>query len=242
MVDEPLGDGLPAGAFLVEAAPGANDQVTSLAGKLGLSFTGLDARPEIRSAPLRRPRVGLYKAWHSRVDDQGWSLWVLEEHGFAVDTLHDADIRGGDLTRYDAIVLPNQPGQEILLGNLPGTMPAAFIGGIGAEGAAALKRFAESGGTLIAFDEATDLPIDQFGLPVRNAVADLDSQQFFIPGSLIRAVVDTGMKSVDLMNYTCDGDLFTACRDGARAAASRPFRLPSRMSTWSCATRRTIFS
>jgi hypothetical protein len=191
VVDDPLGDGMPAGTFLVQAAPGVRDEVTSLAHDLGVSFIGLDARPGAPSVPLRQPRVGLYKAWHSRVDDQGWSLWVLEEHGFAVDTLHDADIRGQDLTRYDVIVLPNQPGQEILLGNLPGTMPEAFVGGIGAEGAAALKRFVEAGGTLIAFDEATDLPIDQFGLPVRNAVAGLDPQQFFIPGSLIRAVVDT---------------------------------------------------
>ncbi len=191
VAEEPVADDLPAGTFLVEAAPGAGDQVATIALETGLTFIGLDVRPQVLATPLGRPRVGLYKAWHSRVDDQGWTLWVMEEHGFAVDTLHDADIRAGDLGRYDAIVLPNQTGQEILLGNLPGTMPEAYVGGIGAEGAAALKRFVEGGGTLIAFDEATDLPVDQFGLPVRNAVEGLDPQRFFIPGSLIRGVVDT---------------------------------------------------
>ena len=46
-----------------------------------------------------------------------------------------------NLSAYDAIVLPNHPGQEILLGNAPGTMPDEYVGGVGAEGAAQLKRF-----------------------------------------------------------------------------------------------------
>lgn len=54
-----------------------------------------------------------------------------------------------------------------------------------------LQRFVRGGGTLIAFDQATDLPIEQFGLPVRNAVAGLPPEEFFIPGSLIRMDVDT---------------------------------------------------
>ena len=33
--------------------------------------------------------------------------------------------------------------------------------------------------------------IEQFGLPVKNVVADLSSKEFFIPGSLIKTVVDT---------------------------------------------------
>jgi len=53
-----------------------------------------------------------------------------------------------------------------------------------------LKRYVEGGGTLIAFDQATDLPMDHFGIPVRNSVAGLAPQEFFVPGSLIRTDVD----------------------------------------------------
>jgi hypothetical protein len=180
-----------AGTFVVAAGDGAAEQVRGLATDLGVSFTGLGTSPGVSLSELRRPRVGLYKPWHSRVDDQGWTLWLLEQYDFAVDTLHDADVRHGYLSAYDAIVLPNHPGQEILQGNLPGTMPEEFVGGIGAEGTAQLKSFVAGGGTLIAFDEATDLPMDHFGIPVRNSVGSLPPRDFFIPGSLIRTDVDT---------------------------------------------------
>ena len=79
----------------------------------------------------------------------------------------------------------------MLNGHEFGTMPAAYVGGLGLEGTLALKQYTEQGGTLIALDEASDFVIDQFGLPVRNAVAGLSSDDFFIPGSLIQMKVDT---------------------------------------------------
>jgi len=181
----------PGGTFIVTGGGAAGDVVRTAARELGLDFAALSAAPTVATDGLRLPRVGLYKAWHSRVDDQGWTLWLMEQFDFPVDTLHDATIRAGDLSAYDAIILPNHPGGEILRGNAPGTMPDQYVGGIGSEGAAQLERFVKEGGTLIAFDASTDLPIDQFGLPVRNAVAGLPSEDFFIPGSLIRADVDT---------------------------------------------------
>ena len=187
---EESGRTIPAGAFVVRAGPGVAEAVESLAGELGLDFIGIAATPTAM-VELRSPRVGLYKPWHSRVDDQGWTLWLMEQYQFPVDTLHDADIRAGDLSAFDAIILPNHPGQEILLGNLPGTMPDEYVGGLGAQGAGALEQFVLEGGTLIAFDASTDFPIDQVGLPVRNSVAGLPPEQFFIPGSLIRTEIDT---------------------------------------------------
>ena len=181
----------PAGTFLVAAGVGTGDAVRAAARELGVDFHGVASRPDAGLSELRRPRVGLYKAWHSRVDDQGWTLWLMEQHDFAVDTLHDRDIQRGDLAGYDAIILPNHPGQEILQGNAPGTMPEEFTGGLGTVGVTQLKRYVEGGGTLIAFDESTSLPMDHFGIPVRDAVGDLPPEEFFIPGSLIRTTVDT---------------------------------------------------
>ena len=183
---------LAAGTFIVRATgSGLNETVQSLAREFGLQFVGLGSSPDAEAEELRLPQVGLYKAWHERVDDQGWTLWMMEQNEFPVDTLHDADIRSGDLSQYDAIILPNHPGDQILLGNLPGTMPDEYVGGLGAAGAEALKRFVEAGGTLIAFDASTDFPIDQFGLPIRNSVAGIPRERFFIPGSLIRTDINT---------------------------------------------------
>lgn len=185
------GSSVAAGSFVVRAGSGVSDAVEAIAREFGLDFVGLESAPQVGMEELRLPRVGIYKAWHTRVDDQGWSLWMMEQYEFPVDTLHDAEIRSGDLSSYDAIILPNHPGDQILLGYLPGTMPDEYVGGLGAEGAAALKRFVQAGGTLLAFDASTDFPIDQFGLPVRNAVEGIPRERFFIPGSLIRTDVST---------------------------------------------------
>ncbi len=181
----------PAGTFVIEDIGNTRERVEAVARELGLDFVGLSDRPTVDLQPLRLPRVGLYKAWASRVDDQGWTLWLLENYEFPVDTLHDVDIRTGDLAQYDAIVFPNQSAESIFRGNLEGTMPAEFVGGVGAEGTAALKRFVQQGGTLVALDQATDFPIEHFNLPVRNVVEGLAPEDFFIPGSLIRMKVES---------------------------------------------------
>ena len=64
-------------------------------------------------------------------------------------------------------------------------MPAELTGGIGVEGAAALKRYVENGGWVLAWDRASDFAIATFGLPLRNNVRNLREEDFFIPGSLV---------------------------------------------------------
>jgi hypothetical protein len=126
----------------------------------------------------------MYKSWEPNMDE-GWTRWLLERYEFPLDTLHDADIRGQDLSRYDAVILPSASSEEMLHGHAPGTMPPEYGGGLGVEGAAALKAYVQQGGTVIALDDASDFAIDQFGLPVRNVVRNVPDSDFFIPGSLI---------------------------------------------------------
>ena len=64
-------------------------------------------------------------------------------------------------------------------------MPAEYTGGLGIEGASALKRYVQRGGTVLAFDGASNFAIQQFGLPVRDVIGALRSEDFFIPGSLL---------------------------------------------------------
>jgi hypothetical protein len=177
------------GTFVVEAGAATRERVESLAGELGLEFTGIDRPPEGALRAIRRPRVGIYQSWVANMDE-GWTRWLLERYEFPYDTLHDAEIRAGDLAAYDAIILADQSAARILNGHAPGTMPPEFVGGVGVEGAAALKRYVEAGGSLVALDGAADFAIEQFGLPVRNAVANVPDDAFFIPGSLVRLRVD----------------------------------------------------
>ncbi len=178
-----------AGAILIESKGRDTVNGVKSMADLGLDFAGISSKPSTELVPLREARIGLYKSWMSNMDE-GWTRWLLESYDFAVETLHDEDIRAGDLSRFDAVLLPDQSPDDIMNGHPPGTMPDEYVGGLGLEGALALKQFVDQGGTLVALDHASDFVIDQFGLPVRNVVSDVSPREFFIPGSLIRTKVD----------------------------------------------------
>ena len=79
----------------------------------------------------------------------------------------------------------------ILHGHSHLTMPEKFTGGLGLEGAMALKNYVENGGRIVALDESSEFVIEHFGLPVTNALDNISSSQFFIPGSLVGIDIDT---------------------------------------------------
>jgi len=140
---------------------------------------------------LHTPRVGVYKSYLAPMDE-GWTRYVLEEFSVPYTSLENKDIRAGNLrARFDAIVLPDQTADAIVDGHPPGSMPPEYVGGIGFEGVAALRAFVEAGGTLIAVDGASELPIQYFRIPVRNALDGVRSTEFYCPGSLLKMTIDT---------------------------------------------------
>jgi hypothetical protein len=177
------GERFPAGTFVIQGA--GRTQLEGLAKELGLAFQGLAAAPGVPLEPLAAPRVGLYKSYVANMPE-GWTRWLLTSYQFNFKNLSDADVRRGDLSGFDIIVLPDQSAEQILSGHAPGTMPPEYVGGLGVEGALSLKRWVERGGWLLAFDQSSDFAIAQLGLPLRNVVAGLRPQEFFIPGSLVR--------------------------------------------------------
>jgi hypothetical protein len=177
------------GAYVIRAGTVTPERLDSLATALGIDFVGIRREPRSTALALELPRVGVYKSWMAS-SDEGWTRWMLDTYEFAVDTLHDAEIREADLSRYHAIILPDQRAESILHGHEPGSRPAGMTGGIGLEGMLRLKRYIEDGGRLIAFDGSAQLLIDQLALPVRNVVEGLPSEQFFVPGTLLALEVD----------------------------------------------------
>ena len=193
----------PAGSFVVT---GEQALMEALANEYGLEFMGLMAKPEVQLTKIHLPKVGLYKSWVPNMDE-GWTRFVMDEYAFDTDTLHDADIKSVDLSKYDAIILPSQEAKSILHGHTPLQMPEKFTGGVGLEGSLALSNYVKNGGTLLAFDAASDFVIEQFGLPLKDAVEGVDSKDFFIPGSLIKTGIDTtnplafGMKDTVAVSF-----------------------------------------
>ena len=140
--------------------------------------------------------------------DEGWTRWLLEQFGFAFTSVHNSDIQAGGLhDKYDSIVIPDQAANSIENGHRTGTMPPEYVGGLGPQGAEALKQFAEAGGTLIFLNGATEYATSRLGVqgktvtPVRAGTGgDPDptgrdrvagSADFYSPGSLLNVKVDT---------------------------------------------------
>jgi hypothetical protein len=176
-----------AGTLLVPAS--ARRFVAPLARELGLRVRAVRARP--RALRLRRPRVGLYRSWVPSMDE-GWTRFVFErEMAVAYDALRDHEVRAGDLRRrFDAIVLPDQAPAALRNGHGKGSMPEEYVGGLGAEGIAALRDFVEQGGTLVALDSASLFAVDELRLPVKNVLAGVAPADFFCPGSILATRAD----------------------------------------------------
>jgi hypothetical protein len=132
----------------------------------------------------------VYKGWEPNADE-GWTRWVLEQYEFPYTSVLDADIRAGSLrAKFDVILLPDARHGQMVNGFASGTMPPDYVGGMGANGVAHLLQFVADGGTLVAQDSATELPLAAMHLPVRNVVAGIRSTDFYIPGTLLRLTVD----------------------------------------------------
>jgi hypothetical protein len=158
--------------------------------------------------------------------DEGWTRLVLEQFGFQYKSLMDAEIKSGALeTKYDAIILPSDsinamtgepqaggPGGGGGVG--PQRTPPEYRSGFGADGVKALQAFVQKGGTLVTFAQAGDLPIQRFGLPLRNVVATLPSKDFWCPGSTLRVKFDNlnplayGMPSEGLATFLAGSQVY----------------------------------
>ncbi|HTM49086.1 MAG TPA: M14 metallopeptidase family protein [Bryobacteraceae bacterium] len=180
------------------------ERVENFARQFGITVQLQEQAPGRMLYELKQPRVALYQPWIANAD-QGWTEWLLDHYGLAHTLIHNDDFRKGDLRRrFDTLILASQTAVSILHGFRDGEYSAEragrrliaaqrpeYVGGIGIEGLAHLDRFVRDGGTLIALDSATELPIEYFALPVKNVARGEGESSFYSPGSILRVNVDT---------------------------------------------------
>ena len=137
------------------------------------------------------PRIAMYQPWTGGNMDEGWTRWVLEQYEFDLTSIHNDDIRAGNLRqRFDVVILADQDPRQIVEGyNAPQIRPE-YRGGIGDAGVGHLKAFVAQGGTLVTMGNACDLAIEKLPIPVRDLKRGLTRDQHFAPGAILRVEVD----------------------------------------------------
>ena len=137
----------------------------------------------------RARRIAIFQNMSPSMDE-GWTRWVFDQYKIPFTRVTARDIRAGNLaSRFDAIIIPDQAPRAIARGPV-GAAPDSLKGGIGDVGAAALGAFVDAGGTLLAFNDASDYAIEALGLPVKNALTGVRPSDFYAPGSIIRVELD----------------------------------------------------
>ncbi len=181
----------PAGTIVASGGKDLPAAIAEIARSLGIDAVAADVAVTAKGIRLRAPRTALYQPWGGNMDE-GWTRWLLEQHEFPFVTLRPEDLRKGEAAgRFDAVIFPDMPVEQILQGLTARNVPEEYRGGIGDSGVKALRSFVERGGTLITLGRSSALPIDRFAAPYRNALEGVSREEFFCPGSILRVLVDT---------------------------------------------------
>jgi hypothetical protein len=186
----------PAGTVFLDATAA---KAAAQAAAPGTEPAPIPQIPSKGTDTLTAPRVGIYKPWLASIDE-GWTRFVLEKYGFEPKSLDNKQVRAGQLSAaFDVIVLPDVDKDVITSGKPPRRegairyfpeMPPDYAGGLEKEGAKALTDFVEQGGEIVALASSSEYLIDQFNVPVRNALGR--GSDFACPGALLRARVEGG--------------------------------------------------
>jgi hypothetical protein len=200
------GKSLGTGAIWVPASAAVRPILDKAAKELGIPVYALPKAPSGDALKLKPIRVGLYDSYGGSMPS-GWTRWLFEQYEMPFQVVYPSMLDAGDLkSKFDVIVF--------VAGTLGGGR-----GGRGGRGSAnvpeeyramvgrvsenitvpALKKFVESGGTLVTIGSSTNGAVTDFALPVTGYLTEmgadgrehaLPADKFYIPGSLLKMNVD----------------------------------------------------
>ena len=195
-----------AGAFYLETD---RSTVERLATEKGLSFVGVERRPQGNAMELEPVKIALWDQYGGSMPS-GWTRMILEDFEFDFDVLFPPDFDGGDLDDYDVLLfedgaIPSVEPQGGGRGGFggrgpdPSTIPPDLrrrLGSVTAEQTVPrILDFVREGGAAIAIGSSANLAYHA-GLPVRNHLVEngqpLTREQYFTPGSVLDMKVEGG--------------------------------------------------
>ena len=146
---------------------------------------------------LKPARIGLYDQYGG-LAPSGWTRWLFERFEFPFEVVYPQTLDAGNLNRkYDVLVLTDGAFRKGARGGpqpAPSSIPAEYRAWLGRitedKTIPQLKQFVQGGGSLVTIGSSTGMA-ELLGVPVGDPLAGLSREQFYVPGSLMRAKIDT---------------------------------------------------
>jgi hypothetical protein len=189
------GSSYPAGTIVLEGLQDA----AGLARAHAVAMTGLRQRPTVALDQLTEPRIALYKPWQASMDE-GWTRFVLDQYGFTSTTVDNKRIKDGKIGKdFNVLLIADITKDVIVEGKYKpeegqmkysAELPPEYSGGITKEGVKNVREFVEQGGTLVALGRSSEFVMEEFNIPVANALARVKAEEFNCPGALLRIHLD----------------------------------------------------
>jgi hypothetical protein len=189
------------GSVWVPATTDSSAMIQIAAKTLGVDAVGLASPPAGDSFKLKPQRIALYDQYGGLMPS-GWDRWLFEQYEFPFQVIYPQTLDAGDLKKqFDVIVFPD--GAFRVRGGDPDEerynrqpqadkIPEQYRGMLGSitesKTIPALRKFVESGGSIIAVGSATRMA-KILGVPVDNYVTQ-SRDKYYVPGSLLKMDVD----------------------------------------------------
>lgn len=198
----------PAGTWLVDDVAKARDAVAAL----GLDGVAIDRMPA-KSHRVTPPRIVLMHSW-LETQNEGWVRYAFDQLGVPFTYMADQALRKpGALDKFDVVIFPHVSASSATIVNgRPMTGPpipwkktaeTPSLGlwdqtddlrpGMGLEGAAALRKFVERGGLLVAEGNTARVPVD---LAFNGSVNVTEPRALRARGGIYRAQTDAATSPI----------------------------------------------
>ena len=146
---------------------------------------------------VRQPRIGMYQPWSGSMDE-GWSRWVLEQYGFTFVAVHPEDFTSPLAQKIDVLIIADDARVPVAgaatgrggRGGAPQAVRPEYAYQLTAADLQLFEQFVRGGGTVVCLSNASTFAIQQLKLPVKNVVAGLRPEEFFLRGSIVEVTTD----------------------------------------------------
>jgi hypothetical protein len=206
------GQDLGSGAIWVPASASALPVLIKGAKELGIAVHAVAEAPAGEALKVKPVRIGLYDQYGGLMPS-GWTRWLFEQFEFPYEVVYPQTLDAGNLkSKFDVLVFTDgamRRGTATGRGRGggaqidPQSVPEEFRGWLGRitveKTIPQVKQFVESGGSVLTVGSSTSMA-DLLGVSVSNHLVEagtdgkdrpLPRDKFYIPGSLVRAHIDT---------------------------------------------------